>query len=156
GRWIGPGCSWAALLVSGLTLFEYLSGRDLRIDEALFTDNSVPGQLKPGRISLTTAAGLAMLNAALLFLTRSANPKRLGIAGVLGVLTALLGAFAVLSWAANIAFGFGWSGLTSLALHTAILFTILGAGCVATAWQGTDLVWSIRGGPLVGFAMGLT
>ena len=148
-------CSALVLLACGLTLVEYLSGWNLGLDEALFKDATSSGAAYPGRMAPNTAVAFLLLNTALLLLPGKPNRARLTGAGLLGALTALLGLFAVTGYLGNVAIGYGWGELTTMALHTGAAFALLGTACLALAWRAAGLRLAIGGRLLAGFVLGL-
>ena len=131
--WTRPAAHAAALLAAGLglaTVFEYLLGLDLEIDQFLFRDD-VSGPafgLPPGRMAFATAANFLLLGVALLALGRARG------AAVAQILAAAAGLVAVISLLGYL-FGekgvYAWSPYTSLALHTATAFTTFCVGLLA-------------------------
>src|ERR1044071_2705681 len=120
-------CAGVVALMSLLTLAEYLSGRDLRIDRLLFNDSLRGGASFPGRPSPHTALGFLLAGSALLFL--SARGRRahhfaqtLAAAALLVALLALVGYFY------EVTFLYGITAYTGMALHTALPFVLLSLG----------------------------
>jgi PAS domain S-box-containing protein len=148
-------CSALVTLMSGLTLGENLSGWNPGLDGALFKGAAVAEDVYPGRMSPVTAVAFILLNVTVLLRSREASPGRMVGVGVLGALAGLMGLFAVLGWAGNVAIGYGWGELTTMTLHTGATFALLGAACVISAWRGAGLRMVIRGWLLAGFLLGL-
>jgi signal transduction histidine kinase len=102
-----------------------------------------------------TAIAFTVINSALLLLHGRQGRRRLMGAGVLGALTSLLGSFTVLGYLGIAAVGIGWANLTTMALHSGLVFVLLGLACVLMAWRGAGLRWSIRGDLTAAFILGL-
>jgi len=123
-------CAAAVFLTGALTLFEYLAGIDLGIDELLFRDDaSQEPSSHPGRPAPATAANFCMLGAALLALDfetrRGAWPAQW-----LAAIVALIGCIALAGYAYGVAALYGVFAFASVALHSALLFVLLAAGVV--------------------------
>jgi signal transduction histidine kinase len=137
GRWRrrARACAGAAALIGLLTLSEYLSGRDLKIDALLFGGSlSATAASFPGRPSPHTASGFLLAGAALLLL--SARSRWAHGAAQLLTLTALLVALlALIGYFYEVTFLYGITAYTGMALHTALTFILLGLG---TLFARTD------------------
>lgn len=93
-RWV---YSIGVVLIGAISRVEYLANSDFGIDQLLFRDDSHIG-LFAGRMSQYTSAGFMLLGLAL-FLVRSKQPKLRQAARGLSLLTAVLGAIALLGYA---------------------------------------------------------
>jgi hypothetical protein len=124
-------CGGGVLLLGGLVLAEYLSGADFGIDQLLFRDiTHLPGDI-PGRMALSTAACFAALGGALVLLSRE---KRGSVVAchVLAAVPILVGGAALVSYGYEIeAFLRIKLNYTPMALHTAVVFVVLGLGVVS-------------------------
>ena len=115
-------CAFLVLLVSMLTIGEYLLNTDLGIDQ-IFVRDDTPGALHPGRMSPSTAFSFFLISAALLFGDRQTSFRD----------APALGAF-VIAVLALIGYLYGASSLyqigaySSMALHTALSFALLSLG----------------------------
>jgi PAS domain S-box-containing protein len=124
-------CGTAVLILSGLTLVQDITGADFGIDELLFRDTPVPGQIvAPGRMSPATAVGFFMSATALLWV-----PRR-GAAQAPALATGLMGFIAFLGYAYNVEQLYRVPGFGSMALHTAIAFIVLAAGILCACPDG--------------------
>ena len=123
-RWQGWLAVAAAVLAS-LTLFEYISGTSLGIDEALFRDTGLSPH--PGRMSPITAANFVLLASALLVpsFKRSDYLKE-----ALALLLALSATFAIVGYVYGVPalYGAVSSSSTAMALHTGVSFLLLAVG----------------------------
>src|ERR1044071_1017442 len=120
-------CAGVVALMSLLTLAEYLSGRDLRIDRLLFNDSLRGGASFPGRPSPRPALGFLLVGSALLFL--SAKGRRAhGFAQTLAAAALLVALLALVGYFYEVAFLYGITAYTGMALHTALTFVLLSLG----------------------------
>jgi PAS domain S-box-containing protein len=152
---VGIACATLVLFTCGLTLVEYLTGWTLGLDEALVKDAAASAASYPGRMAPNTAVAFLLLNAALLLLVAPPSRGRLTGASLLGVLTALLGLFAVTGYVGNVGIGYGWSDLTTMALLTGMVFIVLGTAAFGMAWNRAGLRLAIGGRRVAEFAVGL-
>jgi len=126
-RW--PRCQrWLALaaaVIGSLTLLEYLAGRSLGLDEALFRD---PGRsLYPGRMAPITAVNFILLANALLVppLKRSDYVREL-----VALLVALSSTFAIVGYIYGVPALYGalTTSSSAMALHTGVSFLVMAIG----------------------------
>ena len=136
---ISPARAWAwssrlgaALVaaVGALTLLEYITNVSIGLDELLLD----PGQATsaaahPGRMAPNTAVGFVLIGLALLAV-EATNQKLLSLTQALSIGALLIGFVALTGYALSASALFGL-GYTSMALHTAILFVVLGLGVLA-------------------------
>jgi diguanylate cyclase (GGDEF)-like protein/PAS domain S-box-containing protein len=128
------------LLLTGLTLLEYLLGRSMVIDELFIAGRTHP---HPGRMAPNTAVGLllAALGLAILMPGRS-RIWALSISAMLAALSTALALVAALGYAFDLTAAFEWAGLTRMALLTAITLAVLGVGIIlATREVGRVASW---------------
>lgn len=128
-RYIGIACASLVILIATLTLIEYLTHWDLRIDQLLFEDRSdLASMFAPGRMALGTATNFLMLGVALALLGAR---RAFGLTQEL-VLLALL--YTLLSL---VGYLYGANSLYNLlphvgiALHTSVAFLVL---CFGVLW----------------------
>jgi PAS domain S-box-containing protein len=150
-RRIGQGCAVLVLLIASLTLGEYVIGWNLGIDEWLIHDAGTdPLIAPPGRMSQATSFcfilfGLALLSLDLEWPRRHRPAQYLALLGSVCALVALEGYL----------FGIGalyrFFFFSSIALHTAGLFLVLGVGVLAT--RPNHGILSIVASPLIGGTM---
>jgi len=121
-------CACIVVLTSLLTLGEYLSGVDLRIDTLLFQSKLRDlGASFPGRPSPHTALSFLLVGSALLLLSSTRRRAHvlaqfLTLAGFLIALMALVG------YIYEVSFLYGITAYTGMALHTALTFILLSLG----------------------------
>jgi signal transduction histidine kinase len=116
----------AVTLMSLLTLGEYLSGLDLRIDRLLFED-SLTGASFPGRPSPHTALSFLLVGAALPLLS-STRERAHALAQLLALTVFLIALLALVGYVYGVAFLYGITPYTGMALHTALTFVLLSLG----------------------------
>ncbi|MEO8730316.1 MAG: EAL domain-containing protein, partial [Rhodoferax sp.] len=123
------------VLVAGVTLVQYLSHRNLGLDELLVKDPNPWNSPWPGRMSIASAINFALLGAALLLhATRRGLILVAQSLSVVALLVAMLAVFAYL-FDADL-HRVPW--FSSVALHTAIGFCVLGGGILALR---ADIGW---------------
>lgn len=129
----GYACAIAVILTGGLTLTEYITGLNLRIDELFFTDElNAVSTFTPGRMAVATALSFFLLGFALmLFGVRRAFGLMQGLIFV-SLSISLLALLGYLHSADSLYRIFPY---TPVALHTAVTFTLLSLGIL---WARTD------------------
>lgn len=135
-------------LIGFLTLLEYVFALNLGIDELLFVDDpGAVGTAAPGRMSPATAVNNFLLGTVLLLEVRW---KKFGAwATQIPTLAAML-----LSVLGLLGYAYGVSGLyfkseatTSIALHTAVTFLLLGVGMLCLRADRGFMRWLLASGP---------
>jgi PAS domain S-box-containing protein len=137
--------SGLAGLIGLLTLGEYIFGWNPGLDQWLFIEpTGTVGTSNPGRMAPETAFCFAALAVAL-WLSGTAHTSRLNIlvAANISILVAALALAAMLSYATPILGAYGWFGLTIMAMHTAILFALLGVSVLRICWPPDTLAWAL-------------
>ena len=126
-RRIGKLCAVLVLTIGTLTLFEYLFGWSLGLDEVFFKEQWKDGILYPGRMAPMTAFIFSLLGVALLLLgDRFATAHQaLALASLIPSGAGLIGYL----YNANPLYKIG--AYVSMAFHTAISFLILGFGILS-------------------------
>ena len=122
-------CATIAVLIALITLAEYTFGGNARIDELLLTDKTTrdAGGAFPGRMSIVTAVNFALFGSSLLLLKqRHILAQLLTLVALALTLVALAG---YLYNAESLRQVFPYS---TLALHTAGNFVLLGVGILLT------------------------
>ena len=132
-RRIFPFLTVPIIAVGAGTIYEYLSGVNLGIDEFLIVDrpeiHSASTVLPPGRMALATAVAFVMAGFALLLLRGRAT----AVAQILALAFSLTALFSLATYLWRDVGANGVDPYTSLALNTAIGFTILTVGLLAAA-----------------------
>lgn len=115
-------------LIGLATLSEYLLNIDLGIDNIFFHGRfSVGGFANTGRMSPSTAFALLSLGGALLLLDSHAQDKG-SLSECLAIVSVSVGFVALLGYVYGVEALYRASAYSSIALHTAILFVLLGLG----------------------------
>jgi PAS domain S-box-containing protein len=129
-------CASIALAIASLTLFEYVGGVDLGIDNVLVATS--PGD-PPMRMSLVTGIAFLAAGVALLLLSYSSRlPALLHDAAAGGsIIVAGVGALGLIGYAIDIEVLYSWAAFGTLAVHTAAAFCLLGFGLwlTRTRWR---------------------
>ncbi|MEA3208740.1 MAG: two-component system, sensor histidine kinase and response regulator [Chthoniobacter sp.] len=144
---VGGAC---VAILGGLTLAEYWFGLNLGIDELLFrealsaTQTSHPGRMAPGATAAFFVAGLALIS--LDWEWRGRRP-----AHWLALLTLLIGVAGLLGYLYGANSLYQFSLYTSVAVHTAVLFTALGIGllCVRPGGGLMSILTSAGSGGMI-------
>ncbi|MGZ4958697.1 MAG: sensor domain-containing diguanylate cyclase [Methylomonas sp.] len=127
-RIVSQACAASVLLLGLLTVAEYLSGMNFGIDELVMLDmTNLPGDI-PGRMAVNTAVSFVALGAALMLLSHKKGGFVLTI-HLLAIATILIAGSSLVSYGYNLE-GFLRAKLnyTPMALHTAMVFVLLGLG----------------------------
>jgi signal transduction histidine kinase len=129
-------CAAVVALMSLLTLAEYVSGLDLRIDRLLFRDSLAgAGASYPGRPSPHTALCFLLAGSALLFLSGGGR-RAARFAQALAASTLLVALLALVGHFYEVSFLYGITAYTGMALHTALTFVLLGLGILFARTDG--------------------
>jgi signal transduction histidine kinase/CheY-like chemotaxis protein len=118
----------AAGLIGSLVLAKYLTGWNPGLDAWLFREALTTGGLPhPGRMTQAAAFNFTLIGLALAFL--DFEPRRGFLpAQHAALLASLIGLIAMLGYAYGVSSLSGFFAYTSMALHTAFVFTFLGLG----------------------------
>jgi PAS domain S-box-containing protein len=120
-------CAVALLLLSAATLGEYLFGWRLGIDELFVQDVGRGPETLPGRMAPATAASFLAMSVALLLidvkLSRDTWPTQW-----LALAVAINGFVGSLGFLYDVEYLYGSQPYASMAVHTALLFVMLGVG----------------------------
>jgi signal transduction histidine kinase len=135
-------CAGLVILTSLLTLIEYLSGLDLRIDTLLFKGRlQGVGASFPGRPSPHTALSFLPIGTALLLLS-STRRRAHRLAQFLTLAAFLIALMALVGYVYEVSFLYGITAYTGMALHTALTFILLSLG-ILFARQDSGLMSDI-------------
>ncbi|MGE5324138.1 MAG: GGDEF domain-containing protein [Actinomycetota bacterium] len=131
-----------AVSISALTIFEYVTGYSLGIDQLVFDDPAAP---YPGRMSPFTALSFILLGTALIPFTRWKEAVREGLA--LSVM--VISMFAIVGYLYGIPALYGAVNVdfTPMALDTSAAFFALAIGFLAVP-RGDGIVRIFRGGSI--------
>jgi PAS domain S-box-containing protein len=107
------------LLLSAVTMAQYIGGIDLGIDELLMQHYIAVRTIYPGRMAVSTAFSYILLNAGFLLYTVGGVSQRwmatIGSALIIATVVAT-----VIGYEVNLQPLFGWSATTYMALHSAL------------------------------------
>jgi PAS domain S-box-containing protein len=123
-------------LLGGLTLAEYVLGRNFGLDELFFPDYLITGTTFPGRMSPLATCCFLLMGLALA-LTAGAQKSKVHLAAVamLACVVMVIVSIALLGYPLGIDTAYGWGAYTRMAVHTALTFFILSAGLLVWVRQ---------------------
>jgi PAS domain S-box-containing protein len=128
-----------AAVIGLATLAQYVFHADLGIDELLVETYLFTGVPDPGRMAPNSALALSLTGLALLGLgLRNGSRVWQLWPALLGAIVIALGTAALVGYAAGIPGAYGWGRFNSMAVHTALGFTLLGGGIVGLVWNFTE------------------
>ena len=148
------------MILSALTLTEYIFNRDLGIEHWLIGD--VRADLEnphPGRMAPITAACFILVGVALFLASRQIQKRlRLPLVGALGGTLTAAGAVPLIGFLLEVLFGPSWNymGVTPSGLAGAVAFLLLGIGLLELLRSNAHLTWSLDGFATAGFVGGFT
>ncbi|MDZ8222421.1 PAS domain S-box protein [Nostoc sp. ChiVER01] len=130
-------CAIAVTTIAALTLCEYLFGWNLGIDELLFRDLSTSiATLYPGRMGANTALNFMLVSVALQILIHPKTHRSYWYAQIIALIATLISFQALMGYAYKVKVLYGLAPYTtSMALHTAVLFSLLSMGVL---WARSD------------------
>ena len=137
-RRVGAIAAVLALVFALTTLAEYVIGRNLGIDQALFDDPSHTAH--PGRSSLVTVVCLAVLALSRMFAHRGRGVP----CQAAGMVALMIGAAALLGYLYDVRELYSARPVTAVALQTAIGAALLGVAALASV-DGGVFTWAVRG-----------
>ncbi|MDD5173795.1 MAG: ATP-binding protein [Candidatus Omnitrophica bacterium] len=116
---------FAVIVITALTLYEYISNANLGIDEIFFKDSpEAIFTTNPGRMAVSTAIVFIMISVALL-LSNSKTKKGLYSSQILSVLGGMISTMSIIGYLYGVKFlYYGAYELTTMALHTSCIFLI--------------------------------
>jgi len=122
-------CSGLVAIIGIATLSEYFFTLDLKIDSLLFRSAALtePNNALGGRMSGSTALSFAFIGTALMMRDSRSRVGRL-FSEILSLTTLIVGMIALIGYAYGVASLYSFQAYRSTALHTALLFFILGVG----------------------------
>lgn len=144
-------------LIGVLTLAEYAFDLNLGIDQLLFHEPAgAIGTSHPGRMAQEAALNYVLLSVALWLAGGSHKTKYTIILPVsLGLLVAILGLVALMSYFTPGLGAYGWFGFSIMAIHASILFLIMGIAVIAISWRSEILPWSLGRNTSMAFLCGM-
>ncbi|MCW5314496.1 PAS domain S-box protein [Nostoc sp. KVJ3] len=132
-------CAMAVTTIAALTLSQYLFGWNFGIDEVLFLDLPISMTTShPGRMGVNTALNFILVSVALQILINPKNYRSYWYAQIIALIATLISFQALMGYAYKVKVLYGLAPhTTSMALHTAVLFTLISIGILwARAEQG--------------------
>ncbi|WP_375515813.1 PAS domain S-box protein, partial [uncultured Nostoc sp.] len=127
-------CAIAVTTIAALTLCEYVFGWNLHIDELLFRDLSASiATLHLGRMGTNTALNFMLVSVALQILIHPKTHHSYWYAQSSALIATLISFQALMGYAYKVKVLYGLAPYTtSMALHTAVLFSLLSMGILWT------------------------
>jgi CHASE3 domain sensor protein len=133
---IAPWLGGAAALFTLLTLLEYLTARDLNIDQIFFKPYFQTATTYPGRMSPLAAVCFIFFGMGIILVgTKKQRPHRLTAAGMLACIVGVIALVALCGFAFGIESATGWGAYSRLAINTSVAFLLLSIGL---------LIWSCQ------------
>ncbi|MEY2552007.1 MAG: two-component system, sensor histidine kinase and response regulator [Verrucomicrobiota bacterium] len=148
------------IILSALTIAEYVFDRDLGIEHWLMGD--VRADLEnphPGRMAPITAVCFILVAVALFFASRQIQKRlRLPLVGALGGTLTAAGAVPLIGFLLEVLFGPSWNymGVTPSGLAGAVAFLLFGIGLLELLRSNAHLTWSLDRVTTAGFVGGFT
>ncbi len=162
--WLAMVSGSISLVISSLTLSEYLFGLDLGVDQALMRNYVESRVAFPGRMALATAIAFLLSSISILLMRRDALETTVSLGrtdaiGLAGTIVVVLGLMTILLFVTGMQVSYGWGKVDhSMAMPTAVGFVVLGLGLVSWSWQRSRVasISEIRGLPFAVAAGGMT
>jgi PAS domain S-box-containing protein len=129
-RLLARSCGVVTALLGALTLMEYISGRDLRIDDLLFHSAVDATGSSVGRMSPAAALNFTVFGVTLLLLGAKRRAA-LRAADALLMLSAVIGIVALAGYLYNVSALYQFRIFSAMAVHTAAVFVVLAAALLA-------------------------
>lgn len=129
--WVARGCALLAAAIGAGSFVERVFGYDFGIDLLLFHGTLLATNIPtPGLMAAAAGAGFFLMGMALLLVDwETRNGQR--PAQWLAIISIVIGLVALLSYIYSVTDLFGPTGHTGLALHTALIFMLQGAGILS-------------------------
>ena len=118
------------LVLGSLTLFEYVTGTNLGIDEFFMDAYLMDRTTHPGRMAPITALCFTLTGLAVA-LSHRYHKALISLSASIIFLSSL----SIIGYLIDVQGVYGWGNLTRMAIHTATCFLILGAGLVVLAFK---------------------
>lgn len=123
-------------VLGGLTLFEYLLGIHLGIDELIIKDYIHVKTSHPGRMAPNTALSFFLFGASLLLWNKeNKGHKDIFCIGILGSIIFALALVALSGYLSGLEGTYGWGDFRGMAIHTSLGFIFLSLGIIGLAWN---------------------
>ncbi|MBT8038249.1 MAG: CHASE3 domain-containing protein [Verrucomicrobiae bacterium] len=154
GLRVARGCALAVGAIGFLTLLEHATGWNIGIDEFFFYETgTLVGTVHPGRMSPYCSASVLLSAVSLWLMSRAGgfSPWRLWALECLGSLVVMISLLGLLGYLVGFDVSPTLWRMTALAIHTAVLFLLLGIAMLAFARREGRRRWLIgRGLTIVG------
>lgn len=130
--WLAMVSGSISLVISSLTLSEYLFGLDLGVDQALMRNYVESRVAFPGRMALATAIAFLLSSISILLMRRDALETTVSLGrtdaiGLAGTIVVVLGLMTILLFVTGMQVSYGWGKADhSMAMPTAVGFVVLG------------------------------
>ena len=135
--WLGG----AVALLGLLTLIEVFTGLDLGIDQLLFKYYLIlPSETSARMAPLTAGCFLIFGIAGALSGRQRLCEMRLTATAILACIVTVVAGVATFGFVMRIEAAYGWGSYWHMALHTAVLFLLLGLGLLAWTWQAAHSI----------------
>jgi PAS domain S-box-containing protein len=135
-RRLATWCGGITAAIGLLTIFQYMSGLDLGIDQLLMEHYITVETSHPGRMAPNTALCFSLSGIAILFMNR-VQANWIGLS-IFGSLITGLGVVAFTGYIIGLESAYGWASLTKMAVHTAVGFILLGLGILSYCGLGSS------------------
>jgi CHASE3 domain sensor protein len=133
---IAPWLCGTAAFVALLTLLEYVTGRDLIIDQLFFKPYFEADTAYPGRMSPLAAVCFILIGTGIMLASLKRRwPHRLTAAGMFACIVGVIALVALFGFVFGIESAYGWGSYSKMAINTAVAFFILGGGLLIWSWQ---------------------
>jgi PAS domain S-box-containing protein len=126
-------CTGLVYAVVGLTVAEYATGLDFGLDQLFFRDVLDEHTLHPGRMASATALCFVLCSASLLMLD---IPRGRWTQQTFALATGLFGLTGLLGYLYDVKQLYQFTGVASMALHTALGFVVLSVGLLFARMDG--------------------
>lgn len=124
-RYVMSASSLIVILLSLLTLSQYIFSRDFGIDQLVIKDDLTLENAYPGRMAPATAANFCLLGLALL--TLDFRPYR-WLVEICSITALIISVAALMGYAYGVQSLYRFFSFSSIAIHTAVTFSILSIG----------------------------
>jgi PAS domain S-box-containing protein len=133
---IAPWLGGAAVILPLMTLLEYVTGRDLGIDQYFFQSYFEVDRIYPGRMSALTAVCFIFIGTGMAL--TGAKKRRtywLAGAGLLAYIVTLIASVALCGYIFSVETASGWGAYARMTVNSSLIFLSLGSGLLIWAWQ---------------------
>lgn len=119
-----------------LTLLEYLTGRNLNLDEVFYKPYFEVETMYPGRMSPLAAVCFIFIGAGIVLAGLDRRwPQRLTLAGMFACVVGVIALVAQFGFVFGVESAYGWGSYSKMAVNTSVVFLVLGGGLLNYSWQ---------------------